>query len=555
MGWGILPIPKSLLLSTNELPRRIPEVLSREKGVLTHSLNYSLVTDPSTDSFIHTPDKHYDRDKIDSVVLPGVPYTKRMLYNLDLLSNSEFVDDDDFDDEDGNIEENWDNDDAWHFDMTIDPVTNQVCVGDSAYPYFRNNPELMTPVLAHVKSREKGESREKGDSSFEVVDLASGFFQSMVVCPGTSQTWPARDLSCLLGILRHSMRHCRIHYIPLNLSAGNARPLPGLASHASIESEADIVPWVGAAGAPFDPYAEDDGEEYDDEEEYDEEEEEYEEEEDDFAFGNGTHEPATKDNTTLGHSWDELERIASKYVFFQTLSSGAQMFSVDTYTALYQVDDVTKFTTDEPASAPANMVDMGLPFHRCSMVHFIPEISLIVVGKMQGQVVLLRPLKNNLIQTSHYARERDRHQDKLAEDNYPEWAFRTEWTLPLQKDRTDDKYPRCCLLGIAVSRIPEPGAGKYALQAEAKPAETQSAGGESEDPPDKYERLKSQGRRWRLIMYYMDHTVLQYHIEESDAGSDMCSVLPVLQEAQQASRMRQQADPSRPTYQDGVRVA
>ncbi|EPE08276.1 hypothetical protein F503_01059 [Ophiostoma piceae UAMH 11346] len=534
MGWGILPIPKSLLLRSNEIPRRIPEVLSREHGLLTHSLNYSLITDPSTDAFIQTPDKQYDRDTIDDVVLPGVPYTKRMLYELDLLSGRDFVYDFDSDeDDDGDNHESGEESDDWHFDMMIDPDTNHVCVGNSAYEYFRNNPEEgMLPAPPCPKTR---------DQPFIAVDLTSGFLQSMVACPGTSQTWPAPDLSSLLGILRSPTRHYSIFDLPLNVVARHARPVPDTGSHASTESEVDMGPLIWAAGIPPGLYAEDDEEE--------EEEEEYE-----SASENGTHESvdaddanesATEDGTCDVHTWTRLEYFATRFVFFQTLSSGAQMFSIDEHTDLYQVDDVTKFTTDDTSNASPHMFDMGLPFHRCSMIHFIPEISLIVVGKMQGQVVLLRPFKNNLAQLPHGFSRRNSCHDRVAEINYPRWAFRTEWTLPLQKDRTDDKYPRCCLLGIAVSRVPEPDAGKYALEAEAKPTDSKRPRGNG----------KSQGRRWRLIMYYMDHTILQYHIEESESGNEMCDVLPVLQEAQQASRMRQQADPTRPKYQDGVQVA
>lgn len=182
----------------------------------------------------------------------------------------------------------------------------------------------------------------------------------------------------------------------------------------------------------------------------------------------------------------EVADMARRFFFLRTYSTTVEIASPDWSVVPFYIARVLK----PPTQLPFLLWDMERDFHRCSLIHCIPEINLIVVGNMFGRVVLLRPLKNS--------------RPHLSPDA-PEWAFRAEWTLPLARDEREKRRPPCCLLGMAVSPLPEPCAGRYGMVSRKKhprPART---------------------RRWRLILHYMDHTILQYYIEGSESGESKVS--------------------------------
>lgn len=183
----------------------------------------------------------------------------------------------------------------------------------------------------------------------------------------------------------------------------------------------------------------------------------------------------------------EAEDMARRFFILRTYAATVEILNTDRSVPPFYIQNLLK----PPTRLPFTLWDMDRDFHRCSLLHCIPEISLIIVGNMFGRVVLLRPLKNNRPQAKHAA---------------PPWAFRTEWTLPLSYDEREGNRPPCCLLGIAVSPVPEPGSGQFGLVSTKK-----------QDRPGK-------SRRWRLILHYMDHTILQYYIEETKPGVEKLGV-------------------------------
>lgn len=135
--------------------------------------------------------------------------------------------------------------------------------------------------------------------------------------------------------------------------------------------------------------------------------------------------------------------------------------------------------------------------NRMCMKHCIPELSLVVVGSTCGRVALLRLTK------ARRGWQQVRH------------GFRVEWLLPRTKEEDRKVRPHLWMVGMSVSQVPQPGARGVKLF-----------------PPGRGERRRHNQpfmadpvRRWRLMLHYMDHTVLTYTIEASDLDGP-CSVTP-----------------------------
>ncbi|OAA68482.1 Ribonucleotide reductase, transcriptional regulator CRT10 [Niveomyces insectorum RCEF 264] len=178
-------------------------------------------------------------------------------------------------------------------------------------------------------------------------------------------------------------------------------------------------------------------------------------------------------------SYHEYYDMADRFSILRTFDTSIELLDTDVCVPSALFRNVPK----PPTALPFTLWDMQRDFHRCSLLQHVPEISLVVVGNMFGRVALLRPVKMNLRST----------QPSLV---VPQRSFRVEHVLPRLPEEERGLRPPCCLLGIAVSRIPEPCAGQYQLFNTKKRTEAKIP------------------RRWRLILHYMDHTVLQYYIEE-----------------------------------------
>ncbi|KUI67256.1 hypothetical protein VM1G_02697 [Cytospora mali] len=133
---------------------------------------------------------------------------------------------------------------------------------------------------------------------------------------------------------------------------------------------------------------------------------------------------------------------------------------------------------------------------RCSMLLRIPELSLVIIGSMCGRVALITLTKPPQPEVALAAQR----------SKVPQRAFRVDAVLPFEAEERSKERPYVCLLGIAVSPVPE--ARTHGLELRRR---VEGRAMEQEPP-----------RRWRLILNYQDHTVLQYEIvrrEEGEKGS------------------------------------
>ncbi|KAF3768916.1 hypothetical protein M406DRAFT_327327 [Cryphonectria parasitica EP155] len=157
---------------------------------------------------------------------------------------------------------------------------------------------------------------------------------------------------------------------------------------------------------------------------------------------------------------------------------------------------------------------------RCSMLLTIPELHMVILGSMNGRVALLtltKPMPSNPPLGT-------------PPKNIPERAFRVDAVLPFESEDTRKQRPYVCLLGIAVSPVPEGRATGLKLRAERQHAHggrrwrhrgadgrrAVTAAVEAEEE----EGAASPPRRWRLILHYMNHDILQYEIARRPDGAE-----------------------------------
>lgn len=124
---------------------------------------------------------------------------------------------------------------------------------------------------------------------------------------------------------------------------------------------------------------------------------------------------------------------------------------------------------------------------RCSMLLTIPELHLVIMGSMCGRVALLTLTK------------------PPRADNVPRRAFRVDAVLPFQYEEETSERPFVCLLGIAVSPMPESRSRGLELRRRRRVGKGGARSIEPEPP-----------RRWRLMLNYQDHTIMQYDIVKRD---------------------------------------
>lgn len=132
--------------------------------------------------------------------------------------------------------------------------------------------------------------------------------------------------------------------------------------------------------------------------------------------------------------------------------------------------------------------DMGIG-KRCSMLLTIPELHLVIVGSMCGRVALLTLTK------------------PPQTENAPRRAFRIDAVLPFQYEEETSERPYVCLLGIAVSPMPESRSRGLELRRRRQVGKGRTRSIEPEPP-----------KRWRLLLNYQDHTIMQYDIVKRDQG-------------------------------------
>lgn len=143
---------------------------------------------------------------------------------------------------------------------------------------------------------------------------------------------------------------------------------------------------------------------------------------------------------------------------------------------------------------------------RCSMLLTIPELHLVVLGSMCGRVALLTLTKPPPTLAAPKLHDLARR---------PRRAFRVDSVLPFKSEEDNSQRPHVCLLGIAVSPVPETGrvVGMRWRRPTAYGGRRRGAGAPPEMEPEA-------PRRWRLLLYYMDHTILQYEITKKASAGD-----------------------------------
>lgn len=172
--------------------------------------------------------------------------------------------------------------------------------------------------------------------------------------------------------------------------------------------------------------------------------------------------------------------VAHGFSILRTTRTGVELQSLDPGSASVLCRDVLpQHNHHQRRPTPYDLAT-----HLCeriSMLHHIPELGLVVLGSLSGRVALLSLTKPP---------ERHRFGTRGRTDGCPiPRAFKVEAILPRKSDEENRLRPWVALHGMAVSRAPQPKPGSLELQ-----------------------KGKGRGDMWRLILHYMDHTILMYDL-------------------------------------------
>jgi len=185
---------------------------------------------------------------------------------------------------------------------------------------------------------------------------------------------------------------------------------------------------------------------------------------------------------------------ASRLAILRTFEVSVELFTTDPRDASVVCHNLLSLRHLRPhVSASAAVWDMPLA-QRMSMLHPIPELGAVLLGSLSGRVALLRLTRPP---SPASARPRVRR------------AFRVEWVLPRADDERRGLRPHYCLLGMAVS--PQPQSGLEGLRL------TRPAARDTGLYP----------KRWRIMLHYTEHTILQYTLELTDPGSGDLTLRPL----------------------------
>jgi len=121
---------------------------------------------------------------------------------------------------------------------------------------------------------------------------------------------------------------------------------------------------------------------------------------------------------------------------------------------------------------------------RVSMLIHVPELNLVVAGAMHGRVALLTLTKTT----------------KRLKGIPVRRGFRVDWVLPRRSEEDKRLRPLCALHGVAISPVPDVKARGLDLH-----------GRHGRLPPVWY----------RLILHYVDHTILMYDIARQAGDEDL----------------------------------
>ncbi|KAH8840879.1 hypothetical protein MCOR27_003780 [Pyricularia oryzae] len=220
----------------------------------------------------------------------------------------------------------------------------------------------------------------------------------------------------------------------------------------------------------------------------------------------GQNTPATRCRGLLSAS------VVRRFSILRTTDTDVELHNLDT-----EKTDVLcrKLLPSIPLKTIPHLSDMQYSQRIC-MLHCIPELSLVVVGSCCGRVGLIRLTKAR-------GGGEFRH------------GFRTEWILP-RTDEDTHAESMVWMVGMAVSRVPQPGARGLHLfppspsaTAATSPEKSLFGRGYSKSRP--YDTVA----RWRLLLHFMDHTILSYTIEASKPQDDQMDIEVKVEEDSTAS--------------------
>lgn len=132
-----------------------------------------------------------------------------------------------------------------------------------------------------------------------------------------------------------------------------------------------------------------------------------------------------------------------------------------------------------PEMQPLHRID------RLNMSHQIPELGILLVATQVGRIGIITP---------------------TYRPGHGDYGFKLDITLPLESQEDEDLRPEWPLLGFAASPVQGYGPRAYSPS----------------DPPEIDTADARIIPKFRLLMYYYDHTVLSYEISRPiDGGSEL----------------------------------
>lgn len=170
-------------------------------------------------------------------------------------------------------------------------------------------------------------------------------------------------------------------------------------------------------------------------------------------------------------------------------------------------------------------------FDRICYFTQIPELGIFIIASPVGRAAIF-----SIYHTNHSDREQLR-----------EYGFKLEYILPFVKDKEKDvtSFTHSRLVGIAVSPVQgmfdKPGAGgpdrsdgggvfHRSGSEDGEKEEEEDDEDEEHDGNlniDTDQQRVNVHRRWRLLMYYLDHTLISFEIERKRKGGPMVCDLVV----------------------------
>ncbi|KAJ4394528.1 hypothetical protein N0V93_003747 [Gnomoniopsis smithogilvyi] len=180
--------------------------------------------------------------------------------------------------------------------------------------------------------------------------------------------------------------------------------------------------------------------------------------------------------------------------FLRANSEDIEMLTLDKDGCGVVCHHVLPALTHDESLVPWDYLGLG---KRIAMLLTIPELNLVILGSMHGRVALITLTKP----------------PKVEGSRTPTRAFRVDAVLPFHGEVR--RQPWVCLLGIAVSPVPETRAQGLRLRKDRV-----AVYGGRRKPSEMPEKEPDPPRKWRLILNYQDHTILQYEITRKDAGAE-----------------------------------